>query len=207
MNNSILIFVILLMFTIVSYIRSDTKVFTKEEEEKLSYMYYLLNTVTNTLQRHNISHYIDCGTLLGCIREGGLLLHDTDVDVTIHLDDWEKLKNIDFAEVDLIKTRESSDEKTAKLVSVKIAGKQLYCDIYANPAFPKLETRHMRNVTGKRKKYNVPENSELYLSILYGDWRTPSGKHAQWPNLFYIELPNSEYKKHWDPKYKMQDFY
>jgi phosphorylcholine metabolism protein LicD len=40
---------------------------------------------------------LDCGTLLGCIREGRILSHDTDVDVTIHLSAWDKLLTaVDF---------------------------------------------------------------------------------------------------------------
>ena len=72
--------------------------------------------------------------------------------------------------------------------------------IYANPAFPQLETKKMDN-----KFYFVPKNSELYLTQLYGVWKIPSGKHADWPNLFYGSLITGPYSKYWDLDFEILD--
>jgi hypothetical protein len=79
-----------------------------ETVKKMNVFYKLLDTVCAMLDDKQIPFYLDCGTLLGCIREGRLLLHDTDIDITIHLSRWEQL----------------------------IESPDYYCDIYTNPAFP-----------------------------------------------------------------------
>ena len=59
----------------------------------------------------------------------------------------------------------------------------MYCDIYSNPAFPQLDIKNIDN-----KNYFIPKNSDLYLTQLYGNWKIPSGKHANWPELFMVNL-------------------
>nr|MBC8410346.1 LicD family protein [Paracoccaceae bacterium] len=145
---------------------------------------------------HSIPYYLDCGTLLGTIRENDLLPHDTDVDVTTHLSDWDRLKEIDFTKYGLKKTRQW--DKNHKLISVKFQDKRMHVDIYCNPAFPKLETRILNNVT-----YKIPIESELYLEQLYNNWRVKSSQHADWPRLFYGRLITGPYAKNWDPNYKI----
>ena len=158
-------------------------------------MYKLLNKVVDILNENKIPYHLDCGTLLGCIREDAILEHDTDVDVTIHLSYWEQLTKINFNNYGLKKKRQHNGKH--KLISVEI-DRKTYCDIYANPAFPLLETRVMND-----KTYSIPVCSELYLTQLYGDWKKPSGKHADWPILFYNALLTSEYAKNWDPNFKI----
>jgi|TARA_Y100000389_G_scaffold41693_1_gene36402 hypothetical protein len=75
--------------------------------------------------------------------------------------------------------------------------------IYANPAFPLLENISIVNVFGQTKHYKIPIHSDLYLTLLYGDWRTPSGKHAEWPQFFYNGFLTSIYKPFFDPNYKV----
>tara|TARA_Y100000389_G_C17444354_1_gene510631 strand:- start:1290 stop:1829 length:540 start_codon:yes stop_codon:yes gene_type:complete len=173
----------------------NDKVITKNSG-KINEMHYLLNEVVNILNNHSISYYLDCGTLLGTIRENDLMAHDTDVDVTTHLSDWDRLKKIDFTKYGLKKTRQK-DEKH-KLISVKFQNNRMYVDIYCNPAFPKLETRTLNNVT-----YKIPIESELYLEQLYRNWREKSSQHADWPGLFYGRLITGPYAKNWDPNYKI----
>lgn len=194
------------MITIENFMLENTNQISSPENDKLTHMYYLLETVTGILKENNIAHYIDCGTLLGCIRENGLLKHDSDVDISIHLSEWNELKKIDFSTVGFIKIREDEGESQGRIMSVKVPNEILYCDIYANPAFPQLETRSMMNTKGETKKYNVPVQSDLYLTLLYGNWREPSGKHAEWPVFFYTALVTSEYKKYWDTKYEISLF-
>ena len=72
---------------------------------KMNIFYKLLDTVCTMLDDKQIPFYLDCGTLLGCIREGRLLLHDTDIDVTIHLSRWDKLLDIDYSKHGLVLKR------------------------------------------------------------------------------------------------------
>jgi hypothetical protein len=68
-----------------------------KNQPKVQIFYKLLDATSLALKESGIPFYLDCGTLLGCIREGRILSHDTDVDVTIHLSAWDKLLTaIDF---------------------------------------------------------------------------------------------------------------
>jgi phosphorylcholine metabolism protein LicD len=166
------------------------------KNDKVSLMNYLLEKVVNILDENNIPYYLDCGTLLGCIRENKLLKHDTDVDITIHLSYWDKLNSINFSNYNLIRKRTIA-EKTGYIISVEI--ENMYCDIYANPAFPILEIKNMNG-----KDYFIPKNSDLYLTQLYGNWRVPSSKHADWPNFFYNDLIKGPYSKYWDLDFEIK---
>jgi phosphorylcholine metabolism protein LicD len=166
--------------------------------DTLPIAYNTLEKVVDILKEHDIPYYLDCGTLLGSIRENKLLEHDTDVDVSIHLSLWDKLTKIDFEKYGFVKWRQSEPDNEYKLISVNFSDQKIYCDIYANPCFPKLQTRVMKN-----KQYYVPVNSGLYLTQLYGDWKKPSTKHAAWPEFFYTDLIKSDYAKYWDRNYKI----
>lgn len=166
----------------------------------------LIENISGAYKDNNIPHYIDCGTLLGCIRENDIIEKDTDVDVTIPISYWEKILNIDYNKFDLEisdslyfndwkhKPNISFITKTPQLRVCFKGVNIVTCDVYTCPAFPKLTTKIMNGVS-----YSIPQNPELYLSLLYGqDWKTPSNKHAS--SVFHRgdDLVNSEYKPYWD---------
>lgn len=93
---------------------------------KLYSMNYLLSKVVDIMNENNIPYHLDCGTLLGCIRENGLLKKDTDVDISIHLSYWNKLASIDFKKYDLEIIRKNN---YPGILSVRKTG-NMYCDIY-----------------------------------------------------------------------------
>lgn len=164
------------------------------QNNKLGLMNYLLNKVVDIMDENNIPYYLDCGTLLGCIRENGLMEKDTDVDVTIHTSYWDKLKSIDFKKYGLQTTRIHNNN----LISVKTQYSNFYCDIYTNPMFPLLDKKNLNG-----KSYNIPINSELYLTQLYGNWKIPSDKHANTQYHRGNGLVNSEYREYWDKEFKI----
>ena len=169
------------------------------KNDKLCLMNYLLHQVVDIMDENNIPYYLDCGTLLGLIRENGLMEKDTDIDVSIHLSYWNKLNSIDFTKYHLEIMRTRSCKKNGYIMSVKIKNSTMYCDIYANPAFPQLDIKNIDN-----KTFFIPKNSDLYLTQLYGDWKIPSDKHADWPNLFYGSLINGPYSKYWDLDFEIK---
>lgn len=171
------------------------------QNDKIGLMNYLLSKVVDILNENNIPYYLDCGTLLGCIRENGFMQKDTDVDVTIHLSSWDKLNSINFKQYDLERTRTFNgypNKPDGNMISVKTKYGKLYCDIYSNPAFPLLDNKVLNG-----KTYNIPKNSELYLTQLYGNWKVPSEKHASTVYHRGNGLVNSNYKQYWDPKFKI----
>ena len=74
----------------------------------------------------------------------------------------------------------------------------IYIDIYTNPAFPKLDNKILNG-----KNYNIPLNSELYLTQLYGNWKVPSNNHATTKYHRGNGLVFSKYFKYWDKKFKI----
>lgn len=170
---------------------------------KVGLMNYILQQVVNILNDNNIPYYLDCGTLLGCIRENELMEKDTDIDLTIHLSFWDKLKSIDFSKYDLINLRTLNgypNKPDGNMISVKtkFQSSNFYCDIYTNPAFPQLDNKILNG-----KSYNIPLNSELYLTQLYGNWKIPSGKHASTEYHRGNGLVNSDYNKYWDKRFEI----
>ena len=171
------------------------------KNNKLGLMNYLLNKVVDIMDENNIPYYLDCGTLLGCIRENGLMEKDSDIDVTIHLSNWDKLKSIDFNEYGLKRTRTLNgfpEKEDGNMISVKTEYSNFYCDIYTNPAFPQLDKKILNG-----KSYNIPLNSELYLTQLYGNWKEPSGKHASTKYHRGNGLVNSDYSKYWNKDFEI----
>jgi len=168
---------------------------------KLELMNYLLKKVVHILNAKGIKYYLDCGTLIGCVRDKDLIISDTDVDITTHLSQWGKLKKINFEKYDLIKIKAHEHypkKKWGNMISIKTKWAELYCDVYANPAFPKLEEVKMNE-----EIYTIPIESELYLDQLYGNWKVPSGSHADTTFHRNRGLVESEYSKYWDTNYKI----
>ena len=181
-----------------------TKINVYESQIKVQNFYKLLDATSLALKESDIPFYLDCGTLLGCVREGKILSHDTDVDVTIHLSAWDKLLTaVDFPKYGLTVKRKYKgfpDYSGGNLISVYLVDDKAenYCDIYANPAFPLLE-----NATMNGKEYPVPKDPGLYLTQLYGNWRVPSSAHADTTYHRNNGLIFSNYKKNWDLKYNI----
>ena len=171
------------------------------KNDKVGLMNYILQKVVNILDENNIPYYLDCGTLLGCIRENGLMKKDSDIDITIHLSYWDKLNAIDFNKYELKRTRTIKnfpDKANGNMISVKTKYSNFYCDIYTNLAFPQLDNKILNG-----KSYNIPLNSELYLTQLYGNWKIPSGKHANTEYHRGKGLVNSEYSKYWNKDFEI----
>lgn len=171
------------------------------KNNKVGVMNYLLHKVVDIMDENNIPYYLDCGTLLGCIRENGLMEKDTDIDITIHLSNWDKLKSIDFNKYGLKRTRTLDGfpkKEDGNMISIKTEYSNLYCDIYTNPAFPQLDKKILNG-----KSYNIPLNSELYLTQLYGNWKKPSDEHATTKYHRGNGLVNSKYFKYWDKDFEI----
>jgi cytidyltransferase-like protein len=171
------------------------------KNKKVGLMNYLLQKVVKILNDNNIPYHLDCGTLLGCIRENGLMKKDSDIDVTTHLSLWDKLNAIDFGKYDLIRTRTYKgypEKSNGNMISVKTKFSNVYCDIYTNPAFPQLD-----NIVLNGNNYSIPINSDLYLTQLYGNWRVPSKRHASTIYHRGNGLVKSEYSKYWNKNYKI----
>jgi len=188
----------------IPYTKNISSTNLRDKTSKIGTLNYLLETISFILKKNNIPHYIDCGTLLGCVRDNEIMPKDTDIDITIHLSSWDKLKSINFTNYDLVVSRILSgypDKDDGNMISIKTKHNNFYCDIYANPAFPLLTEKTLNGI-----KYPIPIEPELYLSMLYGNsWNTPSNTHANTKYHRNLGLVNSKYKTNWDLKYKIYD--
>ena len=50
--------------------------------------------IIDFLNKKNVPYYLDCGALLGIVRDGDLLPWDNDTDLSIKAEDWEELEVI-----------------------------------------------------------------------------------------------------------------
>jgi cytidyltransferase-like protein len=172
------------------------------KNNKVGVMNKLLQKVVDIMNENNIPYYLDCGTLLGSVRDNEIMEKDTDLDIAIHLSYWDKLKNINFNNYGLTITRTYNffpNKPGSNMISVKTNYHDIYCDIYAQPAFPLLTTKILNGI-----EYTIPINPELFLEVLFDkSWRIPSNKHSNQKNHRGNGLVKSKYSKYWDRKYKI----
>ena len=55
----------------------------------------LLRYIVNTLPKYHLTFWLDFGTLLGAVREGGFMLHDSDIDISLLVATVEDARNLD----------------------------------------------------------------------------------------------------------------
>jgi phosphorylcholine metabolism protein LicD len=53
-------------------------------------IYLILKNFSELCEKNNINYWVDGGTLLGCVREQGQILHDNDADVGMLPEDYDK---------------------------------------------------------------------------------------------------------------------
>lgn len=114
-------------------------------------------------------------------------------------------RNINFNNYGLTRTRTFNffpKKPDSNMISVKTNYHDIYCDIYAQPAFPLLTTKILNGI-----EYTIPINPELFLEVLFDkSWRIPSNKHSNQKNHRGNGLVKSKYSKYWDTKYKIFKF-
>lgn len=132
----------------------------RDIKSKVGSMNYILSQVVYILNESNIPYYLDWGTLLGCVRDHGLMEQDIAVHITVQMSMWHTLKTIDFSRSDLNVTKTYENN----MMSIKHNNNMsICCNIHTNPVFPKLSTKTMNGVS-----YTIPCNSVVYLEQLYG---------------------------------------
>lgn len=158
-----------------------------------------LGQLQEDLQRFNIDIFLVSGTLLGCIREGKILGHDSDLDVGVMPDVTMKQlrKAVDASQ--RFKYQEVYSENTLYLVhpnGVKIdvfchyeeQGKLYHGGIkcrWWNTPFILKQTEFLCG------QYWVPDDADRYLTENYGDWRTPVIDFET-----FMDTPNMETTHH-----------
>ncbi len=163
----------------------------------------LLFKATDIFDQHQITYWLEGGTLLGIRRENRLLPWDNDLDISLHASETPKLTTLAkelksqgfrvrhryftettnfFKKGDLrmikIRTRRFFGLLKGKVcldVFVKYTqDEETYWEIDKKTKFvPSKFYDSFREVTFKNKNYPIPENTDEYLTYRYGDWQTP----------------------------------
>jgi len=126
-----------------------------------------LRLLSSMLDSHEIPYYIDCGTLLGCIREKSFIQGDTDADITMSKQGINELRLVlgDLEKMGFISFRNSNS-----WMSMSLLRKGEYIDIYSHHdtiPFDLIRVPFLGNT------YPIPKYYDDYLTELYGSWRTP----------------------------------
>ncbi len=138
------------------------------------------------MSRNSIPFFFIFGTLLGAKREDDFIEYDTDVDVGAFLEDRERIEDV-INELRLrgfiaVPTEECppndnffirGDEKIEIWWFEEKGNERVYdYNIRYNKSF--FEPLNVIDFQGE--EFYTPNNSEEFLEITYGDWRTPDPK-------------------------------
>lgn len=165
-----------------------------------------IKTVADIYDTNEIFYYLDHGTLLGIIRDGDLLDWDNDVDFAINAEDAEQAylvaKEKFTTPYDVKKVYRETDtgDSLVRLIRIEY-NDQALADIILKEkfnekrlwyvGFTRLQVDDQMHKKVKKIKFhgflvNIPEESEKYLSILYGDWKNEveDWNHSMYKNIY-----------------------
>lgn len=165
-----------------------------------------LRIFVDILDQHGYDYFLEGGSLLGCIREGGIIPHDDDVDISMLQTDLDRLMNdktvaYELKQHGLILKKQ---HPCYKLVCIKCSDK-VFIDIFGydktsdgrlvfhrernrimwpNNWFYIHEVYPLRSVMFEQFEVKVPQNAIPYLKRQYGDtWHIPKKRlitHKFW---------------------------
>ena len=69
----------------------------------------MLGEIDKICRRHNLKYWLCSGTLLGCVRHGGYIPWDDDLDIEMLREDYEKLLKILPEELPVVSSSNSDD--------------------------------------------------------------------------------------------------
>lgn len=156
---------------------------------------YLIKKLDRICRKNNLIYYITAGTLLGAVREGGIIKWDDDIDVEVPLEtieflkkNTEMLKNmnikLDFRDHIWRINGLEDDHPYIDLFQVKYQdGKWVFEDDFNTKRWPTSYFYESEIFPLKPYKFNKltlmgPANPIPFLERLYGDWKTPQ----KWDN-------------------------
>lgn len=163
----------------------------------------MLKDVTDTFDSFGIRYWLDFGTLLGVVRENRILPWDTDMDISIHEDDREKVEKLVMPAIKKLSYRtytrhlqeDSPALKKGDIRAFRVRNNRFgffrgfvkidifvmyfhedhfhWYELGAEHRFPAEYINEFEDIAFEGKMYNKPKNHDGYLSYHYGDWRTP----------------------------------
>lgn len=190
-NLTTVVFIVLTILLLFSYMYIIWYNFLKCRND-LKLVQYIVKTYLRDFDKicseNNIKYWADSGTLLGAVREGGMIPHDDDIDVCILEEDYEKLSMIlkdhpiyklpKNGYIDRFTRRDIENIYIDVFVCNKKDGVIRYSDPENIKRWPKMFYKEEELFPLKRVKFNdleipIPDNPVPYLERSYGNWKTP----------------------------------
>ena len=165
----------------------------------------LLRDVTHLLEVHHIIYWLGSGTLLGLVREKRLLPWDNDVDIFIQDDEHDKFFSIfhEFKKLGCLLKIKYHEKNTgifkngqARIVKIRtrkfffFRGEVLLDIFFVTKmdkksywgvgdkimGVPSYLHEELISFSFEGKEYHIPKKYDQYLTLRYGNWRTPLKK-------------------------------
>ncbi len=173
----------------------------------------VISDVKQVFDEADIPFFLCAGTVLGIVREGKPMEHDSDIDVGVWEDDWDPDK---FAEVFSLHPQFKLDvphPRNPKLSILHRSGISLdlfrfyeedgHC--WHNGVFVRWRNTpfSLRTIEVDGLKLKIPDPADKYLRENYGDWRTPvpgfdaflsSNTEVIWPEYLDYHLVRQAFK-------------
>jgi len=148
----------------------------------------LINDLIDELEENNIRYWFNWGLLLGVVRQNDFIPYDTDLDITVHWEDREKIWDIVEPAMIMkgcyVPQKEECypedrwfirDKEKIELNFVERVGdKYIYSPNRCNLGCPCEYIDNLDTVEFYGRKFTIPSNAKEYLRLSYGDdWGTP----------------------------------
>lgn len=159
----------------------------------------LLFDIDDIFKKYNITYWLDCGTLLGAVRNEDFIDWDDDLDIAVYqsifLDNnlWCKIikdffkKNIKIHttwgdSAFTCKKFTDTEELVIDIHTYKKVDKEYQCAMLDNLfSFPEELFNTLDCIDFQGRKFNTPHNAETYLSLFYGDsWKASHPEIKGW---------------------------
>ena len=169
--------------------------------------------VKDAFDEAGIPFFLCAGTVLGIVREGKPMEHDSDIDVGVWEDDWDPDK---FAEVFTLHPKFKLDVPHPRNPKVSILHRSgISLDLFRfyeedghywhNGVFVRWRNTpfSLRTIEVDGLKLKIPDPADKYLRENYGDWRTPvpgfdaflsSNTEVIWPEYLDYHLVRQAFK-------------
>lgn len=164
----------------------------------------------DVFKKHNITYWLDCGTLLGAVRDKDFIEWDDDLDLAtytpifLNYPLWEQIvrdlysKSIEIHttwgdSVFTLKKVKPGEEMTVDIHVYKKVNNEYQCAMSDNLfTFPEELFNSLDSILFKNRKFNIPYNSDNYLSLFYGsNWKEPHKGIKGWTSKNCIPYHHS----------------
>jgi phosphorylcholine metabolism protein LicD len=196
MNKLVKTAIILLVITLILLVifKLFLSFFERYPRYPLKVVQYILKDYIRDFdlicRKNQITYWADSGTLLGAIRDKGIIDHDDDIDVCMYEEDFNKLIKIlkndknyyiySYSFFPIYKFgRKGIPNIFIDIFIVENVGKNIeYKEKKCKKQWPKNsykkdEVFPLKTIDFEKGLLNIPKNPEPYLERMYGNWKVP----------------------------------